>query len=919
MLAIIPSLCKSRRGQLYFLCIASLTLVLIMTPAVGQDHIWSQRFGSTDYDRGRSVCTDGSDNILTTGYFRGTVNFGGSPLTSAGDYDIYLAKYDADGNHIWSKRFGDSYPDYAYCVNVDPSGNVLITGNFYGSIDFGGGTLTASYTDIFLAKFDANGNHLWSKKFGGTNIDKGWCVDTDGSGNVFITGIFRNTIDFGGGPLTSAGNYDIFLAKFASNGNHTWSKRFGASGYDLGKGVNTDGSGNVYITGGFYYTVNFGGGPLTSAGNDDIFLAKYDASGNHLWSKRFGDSDYEEGSSVGTDISGNVYFSGRFAGTVNFGGGTLISTGGYDLYLAKFSSGGSHLWSDRYGSIYDDNGPNLCTSDDGLVLITCAFFGTIDFGGGPLTTASPGSTDVYLAKFDTDGDHIWSQRFGGSGDDYGYGVDLDGSGDVAITGIFTYTVDFGGGPLTSAGQTDIYLAKYKGALSWSGDIYLYADVTIEEGTVLTVDPGTVVHIALSDAGAGGSNPSKIEIIVEGELDVNGTASEPVVFRSTTPTTKEDWVGIYFDATSDGGSFEYCTVKHAEYAIETYAPVTCDHCVIDSVRYCGVVVHSGDTDIDNSEITNSGCFGVFLGASTLTISSSIVADNLSVGVELNGYDTLYAYGTTFSNNLKGILLYGGAVARVDDDCAFEDNDVGIAIYQSANIHIKNSSFEGNDTGIDCSTNSHPLIQGNTMTGNGTAINCYYYSHPTIKSNSITYNTTAVYASAYSNPDVGHYGVSGNNYIYHHAAHIVNTTQGLTIMAEDNYWGSPRGPKPYKFIGLVDYIPWLTSPPQLSSPWSGPRDDEVPSVFRLSHIMPNPFNPVTSVGYEVARPGGDVRIAVYDVTGKLVRVLVNEYMEPGSYSVFWDGCDNHGRQVASSMYFIQMNAGQFKETKKAVLLR
>jgi hypothetical protein len=119
--------------------------------------------------------------------------------------------------------------------------------------------------------------HLWSKSFGGSDWDDGYSVSVDSSGNVYITGSFSSsTIDFGGGALTNAGNSDIFLAKFNSNGKHLWSKRFGGSGDDYGQSVSVDSLGNVYGTGFFWSSnIDFGGCPLSSAGDYDIYLIKY--------------------------------------------------------------------------------------------------------------------------------------------------------------------------------------------------------------------------------------------------------------------------------------------------------------------------------------------------------------------------------------------------------------------------------------------------------------------------------------------------------------------------------------------------------------------------------------------------------------------------------------------------------------------
>ena len=191
-----------------------------------------------------------------------------------------------DPKHIWSKRFGGRDDDWGYLVSVDNSDNVYITGTFWSSmIDFGEGIVTnAGVRNIFLAKFDGNGNNLWSKSFGGSNWDEALSVSVDSLGNVYITGNFcSSTIDFGGGALTNAGGScvgypcpDIFLAKFDSNGNHIWSKSFGVGEWDKSNSVSVDSLGNVYGIGYFYgSSIDFGGCPLSSAGRQDIYLIKY--------------------------------------------------------------------------------------------------------------------------------------------------------------------------------------------------------------------------------------------------------------------------------------------------------------------------------------------------------------------------------------------------------------------------------------------------------------------------------------------------------------------------------------------------------------------------------------------------------------------------------------------------------------------
>jgi hypothetical protein len=441
-------------------CLVILLVSLACTTAWASEltHRWSYRFGDGNFQFGRGVAVDGEGNVLATGSFSGSVDFGGGPLTSAGASDIYLAKFDSEGNHLWSQRFGDSDIQIPLGVATDGAGSVFITGMFYGTVDFGGGPLIgAGGRDIFLAKFDPSGNHLWSHGFGDEDSQESTGLALDGGGNVFITGWFDGTVDFGGGPLDVNGDLDVFLARFDPNGNHLWSQRFGGVTRQEAYDVAADGEGNVVITGHFDGTVDFGGGPLMSEGAEDIFLAMHDADGLHRWSRSFGDSESQSGESVAVDGAGDVLLTGDFRGIVDCGGGPLTSAGETDILLAKFDQEGDHLWSHGFGDPEYQGGRSVAADGAGNVLLTGYMSGTVDFGGGPLV--SEGS-DVFLAWFDTDGSHLWSERFGDSEQQLALSVAADGSGSVLLTGFFLGTLDFGGGPLVSDGGYDIFLVSF---------------------------------------------------------------------------------------------------------------------------------------------------------------------------------------------------------------------------------------------------------------------------------------------------------------------------------------------------------------------------------------------------------------------------------------------------------------------------
>jgi hypothetical protein len=363
---------------------------------------WSKHLGSSGSSAAAySGAVDGSSNIVVTGYFSGSVDFGGGSLSSAGLNDIFIAKYSSTGAYLWAKRIGGLSNDLAYSITTDTNNNIIVTGYFVGSVDFGGGSLTSSgVADIFIAKYSPTGAHLWSKRLGGSGSDISKSIATDSGGDVVVTGTFQGTVDFGGGSLTSAGSKDIFVAKYSSAGAYIWSRSFGSSNDDYAYGVAVDGYGNVILTGTFIGTIDFGGGPMSPAGGGDIFLAKYSSTGQYIWAKHFGATSIYASiaNAVATDANGNIALTGSILGNINFGSGYLFSNGTYDILLAKFSPDGVNLWSKRFGGDYDDHGNAVAVDDiSGNVYMVGDFTASVDFGGGALT--SQNTPDAFIATF----------------------------------------------------------------------------------------------------------------------------------------------------------------------------------------------------------------------------------------------------------------------------------------------------------------------------------------------------------------------------------------------------------------------------------------------------------------------------------------------------------------------------------------
>ena len=408
--------------------------------------------------------------MAVTGHFQGTTDFGDGLVSSyvhpslGATRDIFVAEYSPSGGYLWKRVLGGDSSEEGKGIATDATDNVLVTG-YQGSyvVDYGGGPqYSQSYNDIFIAKYSSAGSWVWSKTIGGYGYDQGNAIAADDAGNVFVTGYIGKGavsdigVNFGGGALYSAGLSDVFLVKYAATGGHVWSKRFGSTGTELGMAVGTDGSGNVIVAGTFEGSVDFGGGALTSAGVRDIFVAKYSGTGQHLWSKRFGGSGDEVINGLAVDSAGDVALTGKFQGSVSFGGGTLASAGGDDAFVVKLSSSaGAHAWSKGFGSTGQDITTGVAVDGSDNVVITGQFSGTVAFGGGALSSLG---VDVFAAKYTSAGAHRWSRSFGGASTQIGIAVAAAPTGDVTLTGLFLQTVDFGTGMLTSAGSFDASLA-----------------------------------------------------------------------------------------------------------------------------------------------------------------------------------------------------------------------------------------------------------------------------------------------------------------------------------------------------------------------------------------------------------------------------------------------------------------------------
>jgi hypothetical protein len=279
--------------------------------------VWTWNFGGIDSDGANTIVAAPDGGWIIGGSFSNTAQFGQTSLKSRGGTDAMLIKLAASGDLEWVKQFGGAYADQISHVAVDAQGNIVVQGQFKDVSDWGGANKLkaggGSDNDVVLAKYDLNGDHLWSSRFGNAFNDVAGGVTIDPSGYITMAGSFDKSASFGDGDdHQSHGESDIFVARFTPSGKLEWAHTYGADREDIGSGIASDAAGNTVTTGWFQGTVDFGKGPLTSKGNKDIFALKLDANGAVVWSQSFGDKDHDQGRAVAIDDKGASAIAGIY-------------------------------------------------------------------------------------------------------------------------------------------------------------------------------------------------------------------------------------------------------------------------------------------------------------------------------------------------------------------------------------------------------------------------------------------------------------------------------------------------------------------------------------------------------------------------------------------------------------------------------
>lgn len=386
------------------------------------DLLWVRSIGGANRDIARSIAQDPYGYVYITGYFAGTADFDPSAATynisSKGNDDVFILKLDSQGDFMWAKSMGGTSRERSYSIAVDDNGNIYTCGKFSDTADFNPGAtsynlISAEGEDVFIVRLDSNGSFIWAKSFAGSLHDVGTFITINNMGDVYVSGEFEGTTDFNPGALTfnltSNGSWDMYIVKLTWSGNFVWAKSFGGVDSDGINKTTLDKSGNIYTTGKFQNSVDFDPGSgmhnLTSNGDFDIFIQKLDPSGNFLWAKSIGGTQYDQGESITTDALGNSYVTGYYQQTVDFDPGSatfpLTSNGAEDIFILKLDSSGDFSWAKSIGGTMSDNAYSIFSDASNNLYLTGYYQSTVDFdvSSSTFNLTSNGITDVFVVKF----------------------------------------------------------------------------------------------------------------------------------------------------------------------------------------------------------------------------------------------------------------------------------------------------------------------------------------------------------------------------------------------------------------------------------------------------------------------------------------------------------------------------------------
>jgi hypothetical protein len=700
---------------------ALVVLAALSPAALAQNQYWLQQFGTSVNDGVVAIAADGVGGAFIVGETLGSL---GGP--SAGGFEAWLARYDANGNRLWIRQFGTSAFDTAHMAAPDGSGGVFVSGfteGVLGAQSFGG-------RDVFIARYDASGNRIWIRQFGSAGNDSGEALIADGAGGVFLAGFTNGNL-----AAINLGEWDIFIARLDSGGNTAWIRQFGTPVTDFGSSLAPAFSGGVYVGGlthGALAGNNFGG--------RDAWIAQYDATGVRTWLRQFGTpgDEYIRRGSLASDGAGGVFAAGETQGSL---GGP--SFGGSDAWLNRWDNSGDLIWSRQIGTSAFDSAFALSASPLGRVVIGGGTHGAL---GAP----NVGGRDAWLAEYDSLGSQMWLRQFGGSADDEVSALAPD---QAAPPGVFVAGITSGSLGAPHAGGVDAYIARFGPAPC--------------TGPTLHVDDSAFL------AGCGSSWSAPLKDL---QAALTAAAATPSI------TTIKIAQGSYRPAGPGGSTLASFTPRHGLTIMGGYAGTGAANPDERNTALYRTIL-SGDLNANNlpDEVFEN----------RLDDSNHVVRISPGASVIIDGVTIRDSWPVIEPRRGGGILNEGLVFVN---DCVFfnHDGNNGSAIYSHGQANVRSSFIIGNRVGFDGGALAaggtgailrvvNSAISGNFSGVSGGAVLAelggdVFLDHCSISGNRAAATFSAIYARG-----SGSTVTLDGTVVWHNQANSVGVTNGGVITA------------------------------------------------------------------------------------------------------------------------------------------
>ena len=466
--------------------------------------IWAKWAAGVDVS-GLGIASSGDGGVLVTGEFSGSATFGEGnhqlTLESAGGGDIFIAKYDSEGDLVWVQRAGSPLNDQGTAVDIFPDGSFVVAGFIGDSAAFGSGdrevVLTSGlHRSMFVAKYDSNGNLAWARTASGREpsltVGEAVGITGTGEGGAYVTGRLIGTLTFGEvGPrgesrpviLNAGFRNDAFVGKYNADGSLTWIHAISSFGVPGFRNI-TGGMGITSLPDGSAVMTGHKNGISPSPGDfipGNLLVSKYNSNGTIAWETRSTNLTPASGRTIAPLPDGSVAVAGYFVFSATLGEEgnqiPLTSAGFSDVFVAKYEPNGRLAWARSVGGPETDIAYDIATSLDGSIFVT-GFFREIGLpdtssfaeGDRQVTLTSRGEHDIFVVKYNPDGNLAAATTAGGPGFDGGAAIAALLDGSVVVAGAFGESAIFGEGRdqilLNPEGGSNVFIARYASTVSW---------------------------------------------------------------------------------------------------------------------------------------------------------------------------------------------------------------------------------------------------------------------------------------------------------------------------------------------------------------------------------------------------------------------------------------------------------------------